>query len=120
VLVFHLIGHFKHLHRVDWQIIAKQASRAFTDLQQPQGGEYVLPVEVQVMLHFLRTAHADAFRFSPGIDDNMEISQRLVEGAYPLRVVDKAHYYLSMEQEPLPQACRPLMSQGGIILAYCP
>lgn len=120
VLMFHLVWHFKNLHQVGWQIIANRGSGAFADLQKPRGGEYVLPVEVQVMLNFLRTANADSFRVSRVIDDNWMIMHRLVEGAYPLRVVDNAHYYLYMEQEPLPWACRPLMSQGGIALAYCP
>ena len=37
MLVLRLIGHVKHLHQVDWQIIAKRASGAFADLQQKYG-----------------------------------------------------------------------------------
>lgn len=120
VLMFDICRHCENLYRLERRIIANLGGGALSDLCKPGGGENVLPIEVQVMLSFLRSAKADSFTFSRAIAHNVKRTQRLVEGAYPLRVDENAHYHLYMEHEPLPQACRPLMNRGGIALAYCP
>ncbi len=113
---------FLNLHQVGWRVVTDNEGRArvFSDLTKARSGEHVLPEEVQTMIGLLREYDADSFRFSPGIRDNEEIMQRLVEGAYPLQVSPAAHFFLHTEQEPVPAACRPVKTIRGISLAYCP
>lgn len=111
----------RDLHLAGWQIMKHLRDLpALSDLQQPRGGEYVLPPRVQVMVYFLRSVNAATFRFSPGIGADGPTMQRLVEGAYPIRAVEVSPFYLYLEQEPLPAGCRTIMAEGGVALAHCP
>lgn len=112
---------FLNLHRFGWHFFADNEYRKKTiqELSQARSGEYVLPVEVQTMIELLRANKVDSFRFSRGIATNDENKQRLVEGAYPIKVSPLAHYILLLDQEPLPAGCHSIMSKGGFTLAYC-
>lgn len=111
----------RDLHVVGWQLATHlDELPAYADMRQPQGGEYVLPPHVQVMLHFLRSANAATYRYSPGIAADGPTMQRLVEGVWPMRAVERSPFYLYFEHEPLPAGCRPLMAEGGVALAHCP
>ena len=111
----------RDLHVVGWQIATHlRGLPGIAELQQPRGGEFVLPRRVQVMVYFLRAVNADTFRFSPGIGADGPTMQRLVEGAYPIRVVEASPLYLYLEHEPLPAGCGVIMAAEGVALAHCP
>ena len=111
----------RDLHVIGWQLATHlHELPAFTDMRHPRGGEYILPPKVQIMIHFLRSVSAATYRFSPGIAADGPIMQRLVEGAYPVKVAERSPFYLTLEHEPLPPGCRTIMREGGVALAHCP
>ncbi len=111
----------RDLHVVGWQIVTHLRDLpVLAELQQPRGGEFILPRRVQVMVYFLRAVNAATFRFSPGIGADGPTMQRLVEGAYPIRAVEASPLYLYLEHEPLPAGCGVIMAEEGVALAHCP
>lgn len=111
---------FKILHVYDWRIATNAGEwPLFREASLPRGGELVLPPEVQAMVWMLRSAQVKWFRFSPEIARQGATMQRLVEGAYPIRVSEASPYLLLFNREPLPVGCSLLARQKGVSLAYC-
>ena len=98
---------------VNWKNV-----EAFRESNIPLGGEYVLPPEVQVMITMLRKCGADSFRYSDAIRSNGGMMQRLVEGAYPIKVSHGSRYLVLLDGEPLPAGMIILASGEGVVLAY--
>ena len=92
------------------------------DWRTARTGEVGLPQEVRTMIAMLRDNHVMEFRYSEAIvpqsDDNL--TQRLAEGAYPIRINVEAHHVLASASETLAQGCLVLASREGIVLAHCP
>ncbi len=86
----------------------------------PGAGEHVLPPAAKAGIMLLRSSRAGAFRISPGLGQDVEVRQRLVEGSYPIRCSDSAPYLLQLSGEPLAPQCSRLSSTGGIDLVHCP
>lgn len=107
------------LGRVEAKILANWRNvEAFRESHIPLGGEYVLPPEVQVMISMLRSSGADSFRYSDAIRHNGGMMQRLVEGAYPIKVSPGSRFLVLLEGEPLPAGMNILASGEGVVLAY--
>ena len=86
----------------------------------PGAGEQVLPPPAKAGIALLRSFRVAAFRISPALGQDVEVRQRLVEGAYPVRCSDSAPYLLQLAGEPLAPQCSRLSSTGGIDLVHCP
>ena len=86
----------------------------------PGAGEHVLPPPAKAGIALLRSFRVAAFRISPALGQDVEVRQRLVEGAYPVRCSDSAPYLLQLASEPLAAQCSRLSSTGGIDLVHCP
>jgi hypothetical protein len=109
------------LHKTDFNVLCHLNSiRQVKDLQTPLAGEYVLPPEVQVMIALLRTSRVETFRYSAAIQANLLFRQRLVEGAYPLRVTETSHFLVYFLDEPMPGVCKTLAVREGVAIAHCP
>lgn len=108
-----LLGNVETKMLVNWKNV-----EAFRESRIPLGGEYVLPPEVQVMITMLRRSGADSFRYSDAIRSNGGMTQRLVEGAYPIRVSPGSRFLVLLEGEPLPAGMNVLASGEGVVLAY--
>jgi hypothetical protein len=92
------------------------------ELRAERGGERVLPAKVLTMIALLRTARIERFRQSSGIgaDPDSSVPQRLAEGAYPIRLQEKAPHVIAFENEALDAACVVVARREGIVLARCP
>jgi hypothetical protein len=92
----------------------------FRQVRTPRAGEHVLPPAVQAGISLLRANQVTAYRFSMAFEQNEEIRQRLLEGAYPLRYEKDAHYLLLLEQETPDRNCSQISRGGGVVLVHCP
>jgi hypothetical protein len=86
----------------------------------PGSGASVLPVRVQAMIALLKEQHAVEYRYSPGIEGDIELKQRLVEGSYPLRYRRDARLLVLLEQETAPGNCHVVSQAQGVAVARCP
>ena len=86
----------------------------------PGAGEHVLPPAAKAGIAQLRSFRVASFRISPALAQDVEVLQRLVEGAYPIRCTDSAPYLLQLSSEPIAAQCTRLSSSGGIDLVHCP
>ena len=112
---------FLNLHKVNWYVLNNQQDvRALKEFRKPGAGTEVLPEQVQLMLRLLKRSNVVSFRFSPAVGENPEIMQRLVEGAYPLRVMQTSRHLIHQATELVPAGCSSIASEGGVSLAYCP
>lgn len=71
------------------------------------------------MLALLRRKDIQEYAISPEISANMVFHQRIIESAFPKRMVPTAHYLLALAEERLPLECRRLEAEGGAKLAAC-
>ncbi len=95
--------------------------RNLAEAAMPHGGERVLPPEVLSAIGLLRDHGIDRYRASDrlahwrrGADD-----QRLAEGAWPIRQVDAAPWYLAFADETLPAQCSLIEQRDEFLLARC-
>lgn len=107
-----LLGNVETKMLANWKNV-----EAFRESRIPFGGEYVLPPVVQVMIMMLRSSGADSFRYSDAIRNNGGMMQRLVEGAYPIKVSPVSRYLVLLEGEPLPAGMNILARGEGVVLA---
>ena len=85
-------------------------------------GEAVLPHKAKVMIEMLRQNQITSFRYSETIVPRSDaaLTQRLAEGAYPIRISAEAtNLFLSASETPDP-GCAVLTAKEGIVLARCP
>ena len=105
-----------------YEKILPDRSAIARDWRTARSGETGLPQRVRSMIALLRDNHVMEFRHSEAIvprsDDTL--TQRLAEGAYPIRIKVEAHHVLAFASESLPQGCRVVASREGIVLASCP
>jgi len=92
---------------------------SFTDIITPNSGLHVLPPKVQAGIRLLQEQRLDSFRISSAINRYGEL-QRLIEGAYPIRVLEKSAYCLMFSNEQIPLGCAVVSGAEGVILVYCP
>jgi len=88
----------------------------------PYGGERVLPPEVQDAIALLRGHGVERYRLSDRLAhwNNGADDQRLVEGAWPIRQVYEASWYLAFADETLPAQCSLVERRDEFLLARCP
>jgi hypothetical protein len=79
----------------------------------------VLPGSVRSAIGLLAAARADSYRCSAGVLQNGEMMQRLVEGAYPLRMSEKAPHLVRLDSEPSPAGCSEMSRRRGVALDLC-
>jgi hypothetical protein len=89
------------------------------DLVTPNSGEYVLPPPVRDMLALLRQREIQEYALSPQISADVLLNQRIIESAFPRRMVPTSPYLLTRVGEQLPAKCRPMAVEKGIQLAAC-
>lgn len=96
--------------------------RNLAEAATPNGGERVLPPEVQEAIALLRAHAIERYRLSDrlahwnhGADD-----QRLVEGAWPIRQIHDGPWYLAFADETLPAQCSLVERRDEFLLARCP
>jgi uncharacterized membrane protein YbhN (UPF0104 family) len=92
---------------------------ALGDLVTSNSGEQVLPPLVREMLALLRQRDILEYALSPQIAADLLLNQRIIESAFPRRVVPTAPYLLARVGEQLPPKCGPLAVEMGIQLAWC-
>lgn len=114
----------KTLYQLNAGIAGIIAQGAFGDLSRqittPNSGLHVLPSKAQEGIRLLQEKQIDSFRLSPAIGRDAEMSQRLIEGAYPIRVLEKSAHCLMFSNEQVPSGCVAVSRTGEVILAYCP
>src|SRR6266568_4667976 len=79
---------------------------ALRNLVTQNSGEEVLPSLVRDMLALLRRHDVQEYAISPEISANLVLHQRVIESAFPKRMVPTAHYLLALAEEHLPLGCR--------------
>ena len=114
------IGHPQHRWNDLRKFVGETLPRNLSELVEPRGGERVLPPPVQDMLTLLRDQGVRGYRVSPRIAKDPLISQRVLEGAWPIRPDDDAPWYLAYAADALPDRCQPYARQEDIVLAHCP
>ncbi len=87
---------------------------------KPLGGEYVLPRPVLAIISHLRANRAASFYLSSEVGKDPEINQRFIEGSYPIRYSEDAHFLVHLESESVANKCSTIARENGLILAYCP
>ena len=111
-------------HREWWGLLIRLASggegqAAFHDLITPNSGEQVLPRLVRDMLALLRQNDIKEYKVSAQISADSEVMQRIVESAFPRKMLISAPYLLARAGEQLPAGCKRLAIKGGIQIAAC-
>jgi hypothetical protein len=92
---------------------------SFADIITPNSGLYVLPPKVRAGIRLLQEQRLTSFRISPAMNRYSEI-QRLIEGAYPIRVLEKSAYCLMFSNEQVPSGCAVISGTEEVTLVYCP
>ena len=92
---------------------------SFADIITPNSGLHVLPPKALAGIRLLQERRLDSFRLSPAMDRYGEL-QRLIEGAYPIRVLEKSAYCLMFSNEQVPSGCVVVSRTEEVVLAYCP
>lgn len=92
---------------------------ALRDLLTPNSGEEVLPSLVRDMLTLLRRHGIQEFALSPEISASMVPNQRIVESAFPRKMVPTARHLLALAEEQLPVKCVQVAVEGGVQIAAC-
>jgi hypothetical protein len=114
------IGHPHHQWARLRTYFGQTLPRSLAEIGQPRGGERMLPLPVQDMLTLLRGHGVAGYRVSPRIAHEPLISQRIVEGAWPIRPDPAAPWYLAFAAEGLPVGCQSLDRRMDVVLARCP
>ena len=83
----------------------------------PRAGEDRLPPAAQIMIKFLRENKTTQYQLSPKAYDL--VSQRIVEGAWPIRVTESAPARFYLVAEALPKNCKKKGEESGIVFALC-
>jgi hypothetical protein len=92
------------------------------DWRSEHGGEAVLAQKVRGMIALLRDNEVTEFYYTDAIarDPDASVTQRLAEGAYPIRLSKGARHWLLSASEGFAPDCVALASREGIVLARCP
>ncbi len=95
--------------------------RNLTEAMTPHGGERVLPPGILEAIGLLRGNGVERYRASPRVANpgNPLMIQRLIEGAWPIRQVAEAPWYLANIGEPLPADCQLVERRHDYQLARC-
>lgn len=92
---------------------------AFHDLVTPSSGEQVLPPAVRDMLALLRKNDIKEYALSPQISADPLLHQRIVESAFPRKMLPRGTYLLALPREELPARCSPLANEEEAQVAAC-
>ncbi len=103
-----------------YDAFAVRLPRNLAEAVTPLGGERVLPLPVQQMIALLRSHQVERYRASPRIYSDYRYEQRILEGAWPIRRVLEAPWYLALADEVLPAGCQAVDRREDVILARCP
>jgi hypothetical protein len=101
------------------EAIGNLIHRNLAQALQPQGGERVLPPPTRAMLALLRERGITAYGMSNMTRQDPLLSQRLIEGGWPIRPDRSAPWYVGFAVEPLPPACREVERRDEVLLARC-
>lgn len=90
-----------------------------TSVLTPRAGTWIYPNEVKLMLDLLNEYQAKSYRCSNLIKKNLEIYQRLVEGAYPIQYSESSDIMFLFAKEQIPPNCRNLKVSKEVQIASC-
>lgn len=94
--------------------------RPLANIFSPNSGQEVLPVQVQRMLSLLHTHHIASYQLSNQLDRDIEIKQRIIEAAWPIKMDSTSSYLLSVLTETKNNpTCLVIDQNKDIALEYC-
>lgn len=87
----------------------------------PNTGREVLPNPVQIMVSIIQELKITDYKLSPEITDNMELMQRIIESAWPVKLEVNSPYTFITQNERLEfQNCTFIKQIEDVILVSCP
>lgn len=90
------------------------------NLFSPNTGLEVLPIPVQNMLSMLHSNSIDSFKLSDVFAVNPEITQRIVESAWPKKLVDNSPYvFITTNEADLYKNCLVIDDSEDLTLVDC-
>ena len=95
-------------------VVRGEAAKFF----QPRSGEEVLDEHARAAIALLRQNGVTEYYASPGVE-TVVWYQRIMEGAWPIRVAASAPVHLYVASEALPRNCTKLGENDGMVLASC-
>src|SRR5450759_5121144 len=112
-LVFPAVTTTPHLLFEFYEKLLPNRSAISNDWRTARGGEAVLPQKVRAMIALLRDNQVTEFRYSDAIarDPDASLTQRLAEGAYPIRLSSGARHSLLFASEAVGDDCLALDSR---------
>lgn len=111
--------------RDGWRVIADLLGRAgrvvpsIGALMTPAAGLDRLPPAVRDARTLLHEAGTDRFRIAEPLASDDELTQRLIESAWPIRIDPAARVTVLHAGTPVPPGCRHMSARGMVALARC-
>ena len=111
--------------RNGWEVVtgpftrARQLLPSLRTLATPEAGLDQLPSTVRDARTLLREAGAHRYRIAEPLASNDELTQRLIESAWPIRVDAAARVTILHADTPVPTGCQQVSARGAVKLARC-
>ena len=93
-------------------------AQGFDDSSQPGAGEALLPPSVRSGIHLLRAAGVDSYRLNGRFASDPLLSQRISEGAWPIRRQHGSSIVLGFVRD-VATDCTVILTQKDVALAEC-
>lgn len=90
----------------------------WSELAEAHSGEDRIPGDAREVLGWLRESGVASYELSEGWK-KIYAYQRIVEGAWPIRLLDRSEWRVIRESEALPLACRELKRGVHGALVHC-
>ncbi len=107
------------LRRTTVRFVKTVAHGEAREFFQPRSGEQVIDKPARAAIELLRENQVTEYQASKGVE-NVVSYQRIIEGAWPIRVTDSAPVRLLVTSEKTPKNCKKLGEKDGMLLASCP
>ena len=88
-------------------------------LASRSGESVALPPDIYDAVHLVQKHNLAALRVSPAIEKNPFLSQRMVEGIYPVRVQPQSANLIAFIKESVSGDCIPVEQTEKIVLYRC-
>jgi hypothetical protein len=86
----------------------------------PNSGQGVLPAKVLTMISILKENNIESYKISDKFSNDIVIYQRIVEGAWPIKLENTSSYTLiSTEELNLYNGCKTIDEKEDVILVDC-
>lgn len=93
-----------------------ELSKLFT----PGSGQEVLPPKVLTMISILKENGIESYRLSDEFSDDVVIYQRIVEGAWPIRLEETSPFVLiAIDERVTYQDCKIIDEKEDVVLVNC-